>query len=100
MMNKQLIAETVRIVIDYFEGERIYEETKSIETRAIEWYNHTEITDSQTLAAVTMYGSFIPTITYDEIKQIENYFFPSEPIELCNFHISEIENSLRDELMF
>ena len=42
MMNERLIAEAVKIVVDYFEAEGIYEATKTIDARARQWYNHTE----------------------------------------------------------
>lgn len=98
MMNERLIADAVKMVIDYFESEGIYEETKTLDTRARDWYSHTEIVEPQMLAAVVMSGDFVPGITWDEIKQIEDFFFPSEPIEFTNFHIGEIEEALDDEL--
>lgn len=98
MMNEKLIAEAVKMVIEYFENEGIYEETKTLDARARKWYSNTEIVEPQMLAAVVMSGDFIPGITWNEIKQIEEFFFPSEPIEFTNFHIGEIEEALDDEL--
>lgn len=97
MMNERLIAEAVKMVVDYFEYEGIYEETKSIDTRARDWYSHTEITEPQMLAAVVISGPFVPGILYNEIKEIEEFYFPSEPINFGNFHIGEIEEALNDE---
>lgn len=97
MMNERLIAEAVKMVIEYFEYEGIYEETKSIEARARDWYSHTEIVEPQMLAAVVMSGAFVPGIMWNEIKEIEEFFFPSEPIEYGNFHIGEIEEAQFDE---
>lgn len=96
MMNERLIAEAVEIVVEYFESENIYEENTTIKKRAEEWYLNTEITDSETLAAVTMYGSFIPSIQINDIKQIKEYFFPSVPVEYVHFNIQEIEEALDD----
>lgn len=97
MMNEKLIAETVKIVTEYFEFENIYEESVTIKARAEKWYSNTEITDPYTLAAVTMHGEFVPTITINEIKQIEEYYFPENNEHV--FHIKEIEDSL-DDLLF
>lgn len=96
MMNKKLIADAIKIVVEYFEYEGICEETKTIKARAEEWYSYTEITDSYTLAAVTMYGSFVPGIKDSDIKQIKESFFPSTPIEYIHFNIQEIEAALDD----
>lgn len=96
MMNERLIAEAVKIVVDYFEAEGIYEATKTIDARARQWYNHTEIVEAQQLAAVVISGDFVPGITIKEIQKIENFFFPMEPIEYGNFHIAEIEEALHD----
>ena len=95
MLNEKLIAEAVKIVIDYFEGEGIQEQTVSIRARAIDWYNNTEIVEPYQLAAVTMSGPFVKDITYQEIKKIEKFFFPEE-CEFTNFSIGEIEMSLYD----
>lgn len=96
MTNKNLITKAVEIVISYFETEGISEETRTLYSRAEDWYNHTEITNPQTLAAVVISGSYDRGIRYNEIKQIEEFYFPSSPIDLDNFHIGEIEESYND----
>ena len=96
MLNERLINEAVKIVIEYFETEGIFEETESIRNRAINWYNHSEIVTPQMLAAVVISGDYRP-ITWDEVLEIEEFFFPSLPIEL-NFSVGEIEESYRDML--
>lgn len=96
MMNTNLIEITVKMVTDYFETEGITESTVTIKTRAERWYNHTEITDAQTLAAVVMSGDFEPGITIKEIQQIEEFFYPSIPPEYTEIHIAEIEEAERD----
>ena len=94
MLNEKLIADAIKIVIEYFEAEGIQEQTVSIRTRAIDWYNNTEIVEPYQLAAVVIYGKFVPTITYKEIKRIEEHYFPSD--RDINFSIEEIEMSLYD----
>lgn len=95
MLNEKLIADTIKIVIEYFEVEGIQMPTAAIRKTAIEWYNNTEIVEPYQLAAVTMSGPFIKGITYQEIKKIEKFFFPEE-CEFTNFSIGEIEMSLYD----
>lgn len=96
MLNERLINEAVKIVVEYFAAEGICEETKTIRARAINWYNHSEITTSQLLAAVVISGDY-RFITWDEILEIEEFYFPSAPIEETYIFIGEIEESLHDE---
>lgn len=93
MLNMKLIFEAIDLVNDFFAAERIYESNESILNRAISWYEHTEITDAETLAAVVMYGQYDSSIRFNDIKNIKDYFFPSEPFVI---HIHEIEMALKD----
>lgn len=95
MLNERLINEAVKIVIEYFAAEGICEETKTIRQRAINWYNHSEIVTPQRLAAVVISGDY-RFITWDEILEIEEFYFPSAPIEETYIFIGEIEESLHD----
>ena len=96
MLNERLICEAVQIVCEYFEAESIFEETQTIRQRAINWYNHSEIVTLQRLAAVVISGDYRP-ITWDEVLEIEEFYFPSVPIEEAYLFIGEIEESLHDE---
>lgn len=99
MLNEKLITDAVKIVIEYFEAEHIQESTATIRERAVDWYNHTDITEPYLLAAVTMSGPFDKNITYLEIENIKEFYFPTEDIfNLTNnyFSIEEIEMSLFD----
>ena len=95
MLNMNLILEAKDLVNDFFAAENLYEADESIIKRAKVWYEHTEITDAETLAAVVLYGEFKPGIRHDEIMKIKHYYFPSEPFEL---HIGEIEAALADAM--
>jgi hypothetical protein len=96
MLNEKLIGEAVKIVVDYFAAEGIFERTESIRSRAINWYTHSEIVKPQMLAAVVISGDYKP-ITWDEVLEIEEFFFPTLPADL-GFSIGEIEASYRDML--
>ena len=97
MLNEKLVQAAIEIVISYLEAENIYEETKTIRKRAIDWYNHTEIVDPQMLAAVVISGEY-KSISWDEVIEIENFYFPLIlPLEFTELSIGEIEESLHDE---
>ena len=89
MINTRLIEAAVKIVIDYYEAEGIYEATDTIRKRAIDWYSHTEIVDAYELAAVTISGSFESGLKYNEIQEITRFFFP-EPLEEMNTYAEYI----------
>ena len=97
MMNTRLIEDAINLVTEYNEVEGIYETYEDIKARAINWYNHTEITEAEMLAAVMLTGDFNPGMTWREIEEARAFFFPCEPLEFHNFHIGEVEAALRDE---
>lgn len=120
MMNMRLIDEAVNLVIELFEAEGIMEATNTIRTRAIEWYNKTEIVDAEMLAAATITGSYQIGTSWDDLLNWKEFYFPSTPIEetitriggyhfkddyfneemiaMENFHIGEIEAAQRDAI--
>lgn len=128
MMNMRLIEEAVKLVIDLYEAEGIMEATDTIRTRAINWYERTEIVDAEMLAAATITGSYQVGIFWDELLSWKEFYFPSTPIEetiakiggyhfdndtmdwlnsamedeamlaMENFHIGEIEAAQRDAM--
>ena len=92
--NLNLLVEATELVNEFLEAENIHMTNDSIMERAREWYDHTEITDPETLAAVVLYGDFDPSIRIDAIEELTQFYFPTEPFEL---HIGEIEAALKDE---
>lgn len=76
MLNTKLIEETVKIIVNYFEAEGIYEETSTIRSRVIDWYNHTDVTDSYMLAAAAMSGDYQLRLTYNELENLTHFYFP------------------------
>ena len=114
MMNMTLIAETVRLVNSYLEAENIMVSNQTIEAQAKDWYNHSEIVEAEMLAAAVMnYGFYRVGTKWDELEQLREFYFPSEPVEFgacgfdenCyemmameNFSIEEIEMAQRDAM--
>lgn len=98
MTNWKMIEEAVKLVEDYFAFEGIVEAHNTIFDRAVEWYNKTEITDSEMLAAAVISGRYTLRVTWEELKQMKEFYFPSCPIELTEFHIGEIEAAVMDML--
>lgn len=99
MINTKLIEATMKEIETFFklEGFPLTLDLKAnFKTKAENWYNYTEITDAETLAAVVMSGDFEPGITIKEIQQIEEFFYPSIPPEYTEIHIAEIEEAERD----
>lgn len=100
MMNMTLINQVANWVAKAYEAELITETTESIMKRTINWYNHTDITEFEVLAAAVWLGDYSIAIEYDTILATREMLFPQIPIEFTNFHIGEIEEALRDEFWF
>ena len=102
MINKTLIKRAVRLIIEIEEAEGIIEQTSNVEARVLDWYNNTEITSAEMLAAASMLGDYSKDIKYDDIVRLcENYFYDEEPARKAgyydtDFSIGEIEDSYRD----
>lgn len=94
IMNKKLYEEVFKTVVDAFEFEQIFMDNKTIDRRITDWYNHTDYTDVETLAALVMGSEYRASITCDEVEEMKEFFFPSHPrFELS---IAEIEMALHD----
>lgn len=121
MMNERLIAETVKLVNDYFDAEGIMVATATIDAQARDWYNHSEIHEVEMLAAAVMnYGFYKAGTMWNELEQLREFYFPSVSVEetiakICgynedeyehyeemiamnNYHIGEIEAAQRDAM--
>lgn len=94
MMNWQLINEAVKLVEQIFEAEGIMENTSSIQNRTIWWYEHSEIVDSEMLAAVVIIDD--KSMNWNDMIAAKEFYFPEEPLWMHNFHIGEIEEALHD----
>lgn len=112
MLNMKLIEGTVSLINTFFESEGIYVTSDLVRKQAISWYSNSEIVEKEMLAAAVMnYGSYRPGTTWNELEQLREFYFPSEPIEFgsCRFNeeyyemlamesfsIGEIEAAQRD----
>lgn len=102
MTNWTLINEVVKYITNLYEAEGITETTKSIEARTLNWYNNTDFAEFETLAAAVYLSDFSKNIDYELIMATrETLFFDIDiPLELTNFHIGEIEESLNDIFLY
>lgn len=98
MTNIRLINEAVKLVINYFAANFITIDTASIENRARTWYNNTEIVDAEMLAAASIHSEYLPCYSWNELLELKEFYFPTNPEEFLqkNFSIQEIEESLHD----
>lgn len=109
MTNMRLINEAVKLVIDLFEAEGIMESTATIQARATEWYNKTEIVDAEMLAAATITGSYQVGTSWDDLLNWKEFYFPSTPIEetiakIGGYHFDEetfdwLNSAMEDEML-
>lgn len=98
MTNIKLIESAIVLANKYFEYNNISMSTQVIQKRAEYWYNHTDIVDTEILAAMIINGEYHTGYSYDEILAIKEYYFPTVPFEFSYPHIGEIEKSLHDML--
>lgn len=98
MTNMALINQVVKEVVYLYEAEHITENSDSIKRRTLNWYNHTDIADFETLVAAVWLGDYNKSVDYDVIIATRDMLFPQIPVEYTNFHIHEIEEALDDEL--
>lgn len=98
MRNERLINKARSICFDYMENNNIdaMEWHQTINNRLCEWYDNTEITDAETLAAVALHCDFELSHDWKWVQAIKEEYFPTIPIEVGEIHISEIEEALFD----
>lgn len=98
MTNYRLINEAVKLANMQLESNGIMETNKTLFKRALVWYNNTEITDAETLAAVTLSGHFHSSVRYNDIIAIKEFYFPTVPVEYTEIPIWEIEAAQHDAM--
>ena len=71
------------LAIDALEAYNICPCAATLREKIYDWYNHTDVTDPEVLAAVALEGKkWRPDFTYDQMLEIRNYWFPQEQYEV------------------
>ncbi|AXF52435.1 MAG: hypothetical protein [Caudoviricetes sp.] len=111
MLNMKLIEAALGLIEERNEIEGITNNRENYSNIVLEWYNHSDITDAETLAALALDGkNYNSTMRYNEIKRIKELYFgsiddlinsPYSPEEyyldyMEKYGIDEIEMAQRD----
>ena len=112
MVNISVIDKAVKLVVDLFEAEGIYEPTSALKVKAEKWFDKFGILDVQMLAAATIVGEYTDGVTVGDLLNWKEFYFPSTPIDetlariggyycdeymaLINLNAREIEMAQRD----
>jgi hypothetical protein len=80
MTNWSLIEQATKLAQDFYSTENIYENSKITREKALDWYNHTEITDAEMLAAAVISGHYRAGTAWDELEDLKEFYFPSTPV--------------------
>ncbi len=95
-MTKYTTAETaITLVIENFEINRIACDTKCIRNRVYDWYNNSDVTDPEMLAACALEGiDWFPGATYKLMLEMKERWFPKDPYD--EIFIGDIEMAQAD----
>lgn len=87
----------VNLVIENLEVNHIASDTESIRNRVLSWYNHSDVTDPEILAACALMGKdWFPEATYQDMLDAKHWWFPQNPYE--EISIWEIEAAQYDAI--
>ena len=96
-MTYMTVEAAINLVIENLEANRIPCDTPSIRARVTSWYEHTDITDPEVLAACALEGkNWTPAATYQWMLEARDYWFPQNPYD--EIPIWEIEAAQRDAM--
>lgn len=91
------VENAVKIAVDLFEANHIVSDTESIRRRIYGWYNHSDVTDPEVLAACALEGKdWFPGATYEEMLEAKAEWFPD--VVYDDIAIWEIEAAQHDAL--
>lgn len=95
-MTKYTTAETaITLVIENFEINHIACDTKCIRNRVYDWYNNSDVTDPEMLAACALEGmDWFPGATYKLMLEMKERWFPKDPCD--EIFIGDIEMAQAD----
>lgn len=99
MTNVRLIDAAVNLVGTILDNLHITENNASIRNRVLSWYNNTDVTDPELLAAAAMLGDYSIEYTYTDMLKARDYWFPNfyqDYVEYFEYGIHEIEAAQYD----
>ena len=89
------VEKAVQLVIDNLEANHMVSDSNSIRQRVYSWYNHSDVTDPQILAACALEGKdWFPGATYKDMLIAKEMWFPQDTYN--NISIWEIEAAQYD----
>lgn len=97
MITYATVEAAVNLVVENFEANHIISDTNSIRNRILSWYNHSDVTDPEILAACALMGyDWFPEVTYQDMLNARDWWFPQNPYE--DISIWEIEAAQHDAM--
>ena len=97
MTNYATVEKAVSLVVENLEANYITCNTDCIRDRVYSWYNNSDVTDPEVLAACALTGeNWHPGVTYQDMLDAKEWWFPQNPYD--NIAIWEIEDALRDAM--
>ena len=95
MKTYSTVEAAVQLVIDTLEANYISSNTECIRNRVYSWYNHSDVTDPEILAACALEGKdWYPGATYQDMLAARDLWFPQD--HNPEFAIWEFEASEHD----
>jgi len=95
MRTYMAVEKAVKLASDIFEANHIVCDNESIRNRVLSWYNHSDIADSEILAACALNGKdWFPGATYEDMLAAKEWWFPQNPYD--EISIWEIEAAQHD----
>ena len=76
-----VVEEATAIILDLNFANGILEPINTVRTRVFSWYNNTDVTDVEMIAASALMGSYRRDMTYEDMVDAKNWWFPCNPYE-------------------
>jgi len=87
----------VALVIENLKANHMKYNTEHIYNRIYSWYNHSDVTDPEILAACALMGKdWYPGATYQDMLDAKEWWFPQNPYD--EISIREIEAAQHDSV--
>lgn len=76
-MKYSTVENAIALVIKNLEANHIAYDTECIRNRVYSWYNHSDVTDPEMLAACALMGQdWYPEATYEDMLDAREWWFP------------------------